>query len=401
MLSVKTIMLAGMLSLGLSKVVVAQPVEFTSTPNTTTLGQAIQSHQAEQFAQSYQEFTELMRLGNGRASTQLGLMTLAEEGTEYDPVKAWAYFQHGGELGFANGASMAEEVFQQLSADQQQAAPAALESLQSQAWVTQRHTRNYRQHDIDVEVPPVKRRRQPRYPEASAYEGEVGFIIARILIDTDGKVAAKDSLFSSNRAFEREAMGAISGWRYEPPAAPIRSIIRLTFEMAGDEDKREPYLRVIEEVSWQQAIAGSPGHQAMQGAFLDTIAPRALTQWVQKDTFSDQPPALADYNTIEDDLVSDHQWPLNWTGVYWYEQAAQAGEPHAQRILADNHDEWEQFLIDRGDARTAAWAASRWLLQDEYPQLRAKGMDFIERLQSSDDRVARDVARTLHRHYSQ
>ena len=389
----------------MTQAIAAQSMTFSDPKRLATLNHAFNLHEQAEFEQSYQQFSELMRLGNGRASAQLGLMTLAEEGTGYDPVRAWAYFQHAGDLGFANGYGLAAEVYDQLPAEQQQATSTALGSLSADMQITHRNVRTFRDpHLKRGEVTP-QRRRPPRYPDNLVHRGEVGYTLIALLIDTNGRVAAYESLFSSNPEFARSSVRSLSNWRYEPPKVPVLRIVRMDFEMRREGDVREPYIQVIQDLTWARATAGNPAFQSAQAVYLDYIVPsQRVTPKIQDDKFVERAPNADDLDQlkesdIEENGKAERNWPLNWTSGYWFQQAAESGEHTAQRILAHGHDEWESYLIDAGDARAAAWAAARWLQQDDVPDIYEKGLRYLEYLQGSDDRVVSDIVTTLREHH--
>lgn len=341
-----------------------------------------------EYEASYQQFYELMQLGNGQAAAQLGLMTLNEQGTEYDPVQAWGYFTLASNLGYAEGKDLANQVYTQLSESQQLATSAVLDQLERSILITERSSLHYgsfpqgRANAVAVE------RRTPRYPRRSSERGTIGFVEMRILIDTDGSVAAVHPHFYTHPDFRREAERAVQRWRYEPMNKPRVNLVRLDFAMGREEERSiQPYVKVIEESLWQGANAGNPSMQTAQGLFLQRILP-LRNQQIDHQQMAEHPPALEDITNAR----NSDQVPVNWSSFYWLSLAASAGDRTAQRALAHRHQQWREYLIAAGDKDEMAWQAAEWLTHDDASQQR--GLQLYQHLQGSDD-VSESTAQLL------
>ncbi len=74
----------------------------------------------------------------------------------------------------------------------------------------------------------------PQYPRRAAERGQEGYVVVEFTITTDGSVANPVVIESSSSIFEREALRAVAGWRYNPQIVngePIdRAGVRVTID---------------------------------------------------------------------------------------------------------------------------------------------------------------------------
>jgi TonB family protein len=74
----------------------------------------------------------------------------------------------------------------------------------------------------------------PRFPQAAARGGFEGWVDVEFTVAPDGSVSDVEVSDSSSRVFHREALSAISNWRFEPVQeggrpVPVRAVLRFTF----------------------------------------------------------------------------------------------------------------------------------------------------------------------------
>ena len=367
-----------------SAVAVSSTVE--SKPQRANLIDAMQHYHKGDFASSYDYLHELMRLGNGQASAQLGMMTLAEEGVSYDPVLAWAYFELAGQLNYPDGSPLAEEVYTQLDVGQQQATLEALAKLKSQLIITHSHAAWYSHSGQMISAPVIAKRTQPRYPRRALTRGQAGVVQMLLLIDTDGSVALAHPYFYSHPEFKRTAERYITQWRYEPTDLPRKTTLNLDFSMSTQgEDARAPYLQVVNDSLWEGAVLGNPFSQTALSVFLGFVTPAEQAKLADASLLANQPPTIRKFN----DYAEQGVFPIDWTGNYWLIRAAQAGDPTAQLTLAFRHDEWRDYLISKNDDYVKAWAAVDILSQP--PEFHAMGLELLAQLQDSESELIQSI----------
>ena len=76
---------------------------------------------------------------------------------------------------------------------------------------------------------------QPKFPRVAARDGITeGSVVARLHIDTSGKVTQVDIVSSTPRkAFDSEVINAAKQWKYAPIAAPQTNTIQFNFKLEG------------------------------------------------------------------------------------------------------------------------------------------------------------------------
>lgn len=346
----------------------------------------------EDYAASYTEFLELSRIGNANASAHLGIMTLEAQGTEYDPVKAWAYFKLSGEQGYQDGDAFAEEVYTQLSPEQQAATSNALERMQANLMIDHRTVRSSRY--TPPRLTPI-RRSAPRYPQDSARDGRIGFTEMRLLVDTDGSVSAVQTHFYSHPDFKSVSERAVRSWRYEPVDYPTMTHIHLQFSMSRHEDRSaKPYFDFLRDTLWQEAHANKPNIQSTLGFILRTLQSPSVKRSVNSERIEASAPNSA---TFQDQAILA-DFPANWTGDYWLTRAAQAGERAAQGSLAFENTQWRAYLLANHDESAMAWEAVRLLQQEDGHE---QGRALIAQLEDSESHVVQNILRTIKPYYQQ
>lgn len=384
---------AGVITLALGGVTPSYAATET-TPMRVSLLDAVQHYENGDFASSYRYLYELMQLGNGQASAQLGMMTLAEEGTSYDPVLAWAYFTLADKMDYPDGSQFAAEVYSQLDSDQQQATSGVLAELESQLIITQHRIAAY-SHSGEKQrsVLTALERKAPRYPRRSVQRGHVGFVQMLLLVDTDGTVAAVHSYFYSEPAFKREAERAVRDWTYEPPSSPTITHVRLDFNISRvDVDERDPYLKAIADSLWDDALAGNPYVQMAQAVFLGFVSSSAQNEHADPTLLANRPPSIQEF----ENFAAQEVFPIDWTSNYWLIRAAQSGEPTAQFALSHQHSEWRDYLISKNDENVMAWVLADLINQPTELQ----PIELLTRLEGSESEHVQRILAVVKPYYN-
>lgn len=356
------------------------------------LVEAMQQYNAGEYHASYRSFEELSQLGNSQVSAHLGIMILGAEGTDYDPVKAWAYFELAGEQGYSDGHAFAQEVYDQLTTEQQTSTAQALDELKANLIVN--HEYDLPDEARAADLVPLERP-AVNYPRRSAERRRLGFANTRFLIDTDGSVSTIDTHFYSHRDFKIATERAIQSWRYEPVAVPAATTVSINFTIAGRaQQDLVPYFEFIHESLWESAMAGNPSSQATLGFVLRAISNHSDEREIDEERVSSDPPTFEEFQAPEN-LAA---FPVNWTGKYWLTLAAQAGDYSAQGSLAFSDPQWRDYLLGKKDEPTMAWEAVRLLQREDGHE---QGRALIAQLEDSESNVVQNILRTIKPYYQQ
>lgn len=371
---------------------ITQAASAQSQSQRANLRDAVQQYSSGDYTSSYQSFQELSQLGNSQASAHLGMMVLEAQGTDYDPIKAWTYFELAGEQGYSDGHAFAQEVYEQLTTEQQASTAQALNELRANLIIKPEYDSPDEARSPDL-VP--LERPAANYPRRSAERRRLGFANTRFLVDTDGSVSTIDTHFYSHRDFKIATERAIQSWRYEPVAVPAATTVSINFTIAGiAQQDLVPYFEFIHESLWESAMAGNPSSQATLGFVLRAISNHSDERDIGEERVSSDPPTFEEFQAPEN-LAA---FPVNWTGKYWLTLAAQAGDYSAQGSLAFSDPQWRDYLLGKKDEPTMAWEAVRLLQQEDGHE---QGRALIAQLEDSESSVVQNILRTIKPYYQQ
>lgn len=321
----------------------------------------LQAHRNKDYLKAQHEFQALLPLGNAEAVYNLAAMAYHGEGQKADLVLAAAYFQLSAELGDETAQSQLPVVVKELTAAQQQQAEKQFRLLQSQVVITQKVSNL---HDSGNNRTVIKHV-EPDYPVAAARKNLSGYVSLRLHIDAAGKVVATDILNSFPAGvFDSSAQDAVAQWQYQQASQASLAIVNLSFRL-GDLSAEPLEQWSQNNQLWTFAFASSAEHQQALGSllhFLAVVNQDALA-FSEQQPFAEKLPEQffqrqnnSDGNTKTKPVVQLHPY---YDYRFWWQKAAKNGNKAAQRYLAVDDQQWENYLLTQGDAVVQSWVAVR------------------------------------------
>ncbi len=242
---------------------------------------ALQAYDKKDFAQATTEFNALLPLGSEQAAFNLAAMAYNGEGQPQDLVRAASYFALAAELGHPKAQGLYQQVVAKLNATEQAQSKQQLVALQSQVKVPVKLIDKQVAKDSTEWREPVKRR-EPEFPKEAAQKGAFGYVTMRFLVNEAGNVEAIDTLDSYPKGlFDRSAIKAMKGWKYQPGKGKFIGKVVLEFSL-GPLLPKSLHRFMNENKLWEYAALGSPSHQAALGSVL-TLANISASSAIEVD----------------------------------------------------------------------------------------------------------------------
>lgn len=348
---------------------------------------ATESLNSGNYEQAYQTFSRLLPLANSEAAVQLGFMTLDELGTEYEPIRALAYFYVANRWNHPEARELIDQVEPHLDPEEvSQARQLVSRILENQIIHETLHTR-YESVELEALQPRPVERNAPQYPTRTFNRYDGGWATARVLVQPDGQVSMVDVVQSSSETFTRQVVETLPEWSYESSDKPIIDLVNFTFSLT-DDSSVAVLLRHVQNNLWDIARFGSIEHQRELGLYLQALQyQRGYRITFDRDTTFANAPSFDHFLNGED----GDQWPLTWSGGFWLNYAAQQGDIAAQRALALTHSEWAEYLILQGDERTQAWRGLTLYTRAKQESDREHGLSMLVALNNSEDEMVQAI----------
>ncbi|MGX5914670.1 hypothetical protein ACR0ST_08080 [Aliidiomarina sp. Khilg15.8] len=371
---------------------------FVPLSNATTLTGAFEQYRDDNFVEAYQQFEGLLPLANATAALQMSLMTLDEEGTEYDPAMAFALATMATAWEHPDGPALVEHIEPHLTAAQRQQAIVYRDDIAARQQVHQFDTQTVRLTPLREKRTKVLEYAEPEYPILAAAKGNVGWFRAIVLVTREGGVAAMDDAGSSvTPEFEPPSYRAIKRWRYEPLELPEPHMVQMdytinrrnTSEHARRKYRLESYLESL-DLLWEPAQNGGSAYQYVLGQILTRATTLAQAESINygKALPGSTAPSKQDFD-IADKTVT---WPQSWSGTYWLNTAARNGNRDAQWSLAVSQEEWMRYLISQGDVQAKTWHGAKLASRAINEEDRDYGRQLLREARDSGDETAIAVA---------
>ncbi|MCC5880899.1 MAG: hypothetical protein JJU03_13535 [Idiomarina sp.] len=339
------------------------------------------------YEQAYQAYSLLLPLANADAAVQLGFMTIDEQGTDYDPSQALAYFYVANRWNHPEARELISQVEPHLEQEQLRQARELVSRLLERQVITEFRRAHYESADLEPLQPQPLDRAAPQYPSRTFNSYDGGWATARVLVQPDGSVALVDVVQSTSSTFTGQIAEALPSWSYQPISAPATDIVNLTFSVI-DESSTAVLLSHVRDNLWSMARFGSIEHQRELGLYL-----LALHHQRGYRVSYDRDNEYANAPTLDRLLNGENgdEWPLTWSPGFWLNSAAQQGDVSAQRALALTHSQWAEYLILRGDERTQAWRGLTLLTRAKQEREQELGRNMLRALVDSDDDMVQAI----------
>lgn len=314
----------------------------------------------EQYENAFAIFQNLMPLGSSDAAYMLGLMSIEERGTEYNPVASLAYLRAARAWGNGQAQAMIEQIEPHLSAAELAEADEYYAKLNSEVAVAFQA----RDIDLDSEPPEATSQPNPQISQEIAFAGDYGWLEVIIAISPEGKIVAMQPLNTAHRDFLAASGRAFRDWQYEESEKVSITTLVLDYTMGNPNiDAQADVLEAYNQAS-RQANVGVTEEQFYVGGLTEALERYGSEQ------VAELPAAF-----------------------YWYERAARNGNLQAQRFLAlrYTHPEWAEHLIAKGDIDVMAWHGTRLLAEASSADERQRGRELLERAAEAGSSVAEDL----------
>ncbi|MGX5914671.1 hypothetical protein ACR0ST_08085 [Aliidiomarina sp. Khilg15.8] len=368
----------------LNVLVLAVPVATAASLHT-----AFEKYDDGQHELAYEQFNDLLALANPVAALQMSLMTLDEEGTEYDPAKAYSLAAVAADWGYSDAASIAAQIKPHLSAAEVEQVAIYEEDIKS-------HQQIFNFEEQVVRITPMRKskvkvldRPEVRFPRVIAAHYRIGWHRMLLLVAKDGSVAVQDDASRAiTRDFRGPAYKETKGWRYHPMEKPDLTMVLMDYSFEGRSNVAS-YLKFVKR-AWEPAQAESPENQFLLGQMLLQLEAGLDEKTVNFDNSlkASGPPEETDFD-IESETVT---WPLVWSGIHWLNKAARNGNRDAQWSLAVSQEEWMRYLVSQGDVQAKTWHGAKLASRAINEEDRDYGLQLLREARDSGDETAIAVA---------
>lgn len=240
-----------------------------SMPLSADWNTAMTAYDKQDYAVAKTEFERLVPFGNEEAIFNLGAMYHLGEGVPQDSILGLAHFMLAAELGKPNISHVVTGLQQNLTASQLALVDTQLQRIRQQVKVPMLTSID----DNDkTKAPQAVKRVQAKYPAAAAAKGQFGYVAMRFLVDGKGNVQTINVVDSfPNNVFDREAIRAVSRWKYEASGKSHIFSAELNFFLEGGVNVAKVDDLIQQHQLWQGALIGSPQHQFMLGHLLRLV----------------------------------------------------------------------------------------------------------------------------------
>lgn len=352
MYRISTAITAILLSVGL-----AFPAAANDEP--ITLRHAIIDYRDGNYESAYEQMLKYLPLGSPDAAYYLGVFSIEELGTDYDPVKSVGYLRAAKAWRHEGAEDLLVQIEPHLSAEELAAAEAFYTKLQdelivarSAGWLERR----------DRESRPARRRAQPEYPPHYGRQGLQTWVNIVQVVGKRGQVLASTVLNEPMTDFTRNYRRVEPQWRYT----------------AGDQIQ---YTRVI--LAYHLDLNTAEDLKAIQAAF-DRVLPLAEAGVPEQQMFLGGLAMTRDRNNEPYPMLADYR---PWV---WYDRAARGGYQPAQHFMALNFysQTWAQYLIDQGDLTVMTFHGAQLYDRAADDAARARGLQLLEQAAAAGDERA-------------
>ncbi|MCH8502271.1 MAG: hypothetical protein LAT77_10230 [Aliidiomarina sp.] len=335
------------------------PIQALADAEPITLRHAIIDYRDGNYESAYDQMLKYLPLGSPDAAYYLGVFSIEELGTDYDPVKSVGYLRAAKAWRHQSAEDLLVQIEPHLSAEELDAAEAFYTMLKdelivarSPSWLELR----------DREYRPARRRAQPEYPPHYDRQGMQTWVNIVQVVSKRGHVLASTVLNEPMTDFTRNYRRVENQFRY--PAADQIQYTRVLLDYRLDLNTAEE-LKVI-QASLDRALPLAEAGVPEQQMFLGGLA-------MTRDRNNEPYPMLADYRP--------------WV---WYDRAARGGYQPAQHFMALQFfsQTWAQYLIDQGDLTVMTFYGAQLhnLAADDAE--RARGLQLLEQAAAAGDERA-------------
>lgn len=338
------------------------PTQALADDEPITLRHAIIAYHNENYESAYEQMRKYLPLGSPDAAYYLGIFSIEELGTDYDPVKSVGYLRAAKAWRHEGAEGLLAQIEPHLNAEELAAAEAFYQALQAQLVLP---IGRARLDTRDVEYRQATRRAQPDYPLHYVRMGIQSWVEVTQVIGKHGRVLASAVLNDPMTDFTRGYRRVERQWRY--PAGDDIQYTRVTLVYNIDLNTAES-LKAIEDAFNRVlplAEAGVPEQQMF-------LAGMART----RDQDGNPYPILESFRP-----------------EHWYDRAARGGYPPAQRIMALLYmsETWAEYLIAHDDLTVMTFygVLLHHLAADETK--RARGIELLQLAAAAGDDRAKTI----------
>lgn len=328
-----------------------------------TMRHAVLAYTEHDYTSAFAQMQQYLPLASADAAYYLGLMSINEQGTDYNPVSSLAYLQAAIAWKHPEAHLIADQIEPHLTTKELVRVAEELEALQQQVEVPlNRETFE----KLDIERPERTRSRAPGYPRTRAMNREETWLTLMQVVSPEGKVITAMPIEKLPRDFMREYHRIESYWRYEPVEKPYPLSVRLSFSIDKASDDEYELINEVYERSYKLAMAGVPEQQM----YLTLLASARGGN--------------IDHQGLDEILQNSRDW---------LERAARGGYLSAQRYLAihSQSDVWSDYLISQGDLLTMAFYGLSLYTFAAEPELSSYGEELIRKAAAAGNENAKAI----------
>ncbi len=229
--------------------------------------QALLWYSGKNYEEAYSAFLELSELANADAQLNLGVMHYRGEFVKKDLIEAYAWIA----VAKANGSVAAEKikaiVDKKISAENKDHATVrynALLSEYSNKAVFEKMVPSLEEGpSVNYKPEKIRRKVQPKYPQAMAKMGASGIVDIQFTVDEKGVTRNHIVLTSTNKSFSESALKAIKSWTYFPAEVNGKAVsvygkgFRASFSIDGNTMEQKKVDRLLSPFKEKAMEGGS------------------------------------------------------------------------------------------------------------------------------------------------
>lgn len=297
----------------------------TASDEALTTTEALVYLADEQHEDAYKTFRQFLTFGSQDAAYHLGMLSIEGNGTDYDPIKALGYLYAARDWGNEEATEIIGQIEPHLTDEELAEATTRAEALQNEVIID--HDSRGLHRNAEKERREIIKREEPRYPANLARDGHQGWVFVLFAVNKKGNVVDSIVLDSPHRDMARATQRAMRRWKYDTGEQLEVSFVRINFGVGDEPDNVEPFNQAYKQLEQVAQLGGADAQFFLSNLVSSTA--NSIDGFVGADDSADD----------------------------WLIRSAANGHMPAQRALAiaNMHDSWARYLIEKGDAETKAW----------------------------------------------
>ncbi|VUD62879.1 Secretory immunoglobulin A-binding protein EsiB [Thalassocella blandensis] len=322
--------------------------------NAATIEESLDNYAKGEFETAYQQFMELVELGNENAMFNIGVMHVRGEHVEKDNITGYAWIKLALDSGHENDKILdivARHFTQEDHAEAIKVYDTLLPKYGKDVFVSKYVPTVDKLSSKTYTPARIASRFTPKYPKQAAKAGLSGFVDLQFSVAEDGTTRHHTVLIASNNYFKDAAVDALKKSIYIPAQLDGRPTIeygrrfRFNFQMHDAEVTQENINKTLAKYK-AGAEAGSSADSYLYAYTISILSSLTSgmssddgkdfqldnpTPWFVKSAQRGYP--LAKYELGKNALYGNQCDVDNFKSHFWLEKSANDGVPDAQLIL--------------------------------------------------------------------